>query len=65
MNMIRDFLESEDLVQDNGASQGFPALDYLLFGLEENDKDVATVGGLYLSHSEQLPTEGEKATSPY
>ena len=32
------------------------------FGLEENDKDVATVGGLYLSHSEQLPSEGEKIT---
>jgi CBS domain containing-hemolysin-like protein len=32
------------------------------FGLEENGKDVATVGGLYLSHSEQLPSEGEKIT---
>jgi putative hemolysin len=32
------------------------------FGLEESDKDVATVGGLYLSHSEQLPSEGEKIT---
>ena len=32
------------------------------FGLEPNDKDVATVGGLFLSHSEQLPSEGEKIT---
>ena len=32
------------------------------FGLEESDKDIATVGGLFLSHSEQLPTEGEKIT---
>jgi len=32
------------------------------FGLEPNDKDVATVGGLFLSHSEQLPNEGEKIT---
>src|SRR6056300_699920 len=32
------------------------------FGLEESGKDVATVGGLYLSHSEQLPSEGEKIT---
>ena len=30
------------------------------FGLEESDKDIATVGGLFLSHSEQLPSEGEK-----
>ena len=30
------------------------------FGLEETDKDIATVGGLFLSHSEQLPSEGEK-----
>ena len=27
-----------------------------------SDKDIATVGGLFLSHSEQLPTEGEKIT---
>jgi len=32
------------------------------FGLEPNDKDVATVGGLFLSHSEQLPSTGEKIT---
>ena len=32
------------------------------FGLEPNVKDVATVGGLFLSHSEQLPNEGEKIT---
>ena len=32
------------------------------FGLEPNDKDVATVGGLFLSHSEQLPSSGEKIT---
>ena len=32
------------------------------FGLEPNDKDVATVGGLFLSHSEQLPSHGEKIT---
>ncbi len=32
------------------------------FGLEPNDKDVATVGGLFLSHSEQLPSNGEKIT---
>ncbi len=32
------------------------------FGLDPNDKDVATVGGLFLSHSEQLPNEGEKIT---
>ena len=31
-----------------------------IFGLEESDKDIATVGGLFLSHSEQLPSEGEK-----
>jgi putative hemolysin len=30
------------------------------FGLEPTDKDIATVGGLFLSHSEQLPKEGEK-----
>ena len=30
--------------------------------LEPNDKDVATVGGLFLSHSEQLPSQGEKIT---
>ena len=30
------------------------------FGLEPNDKDVATVGGLFLSHSEQLPSEGDR-----
>ncbi|RPH16211.1 MAG: HlyC/CorC family transporter [Acidimicrobiaceae bacterium TMED210] len=32
------------------------------FGLEESGKDIATVGGLFLSHSEQLPAEGEKIT---
>ncbi len=32
------------------------------FGLEPSDKDVATVGGLFLSHSEQLPSTGEKIT---
>ncbi len=32
------------------------------FGLDPNDKDVATVGGLFLSHSEQLPSRGEKIT---
>ena len=32
------------------------------FGLEPNDKDVATVGGLFFSHSEQLPSKGEKIT---
>ncbi len=32
------------------------------FGIEPNDKDVATVGGLFLSHSEQLPSQGEKIT---
>jgi putative hemolysin len=32
------------------------------FGLEESDKDIATVGGLFLSHSEQLPAVGEKIT---
>ena len=32
------------------------------FGLEPNEKDIATVGGLFLSHSEQLPAEGEKIT---
>lgn len=30
------------------------------FGLDSSDKDIATVGGLVLSHSEQLPSEGEK-----
>ena len=30
--------------------------------MEPNDKDVATVGGLFLSHSEQLPSKGEKIT---
>jgi len=30
------------------------------FGLKETNKDIATVGGLFLSHSEQLPSEGEK-----
>lgn len=30
------------------------------FGLESNDKDVATVGGLFLSHSEQLPSQGDR-----
>ena len=30
------------------------------FGLDPTDKDIATVGGLFLSHSEQLPNEGEK-----
>ena len=33
-----------------------------VFGLEPNEKDIATVGGLFLSHSEQLPAEGEKLT---
>ena len=33
-----------------------------VFGLEPNEKDIATVGGLFLSHSEQLPAEGEKIT---
>jgi len=32
------------------------------FGLDPTDKDIATVGGLFLSHSEQLPNEGEKIT---
>ncbi|MGI9571759.1 MAG: hemolysin family protein, partial [Candidatus Actinomarinaceae bacterium] len=32
------------------------------FGLEPNEKDIATVGGLFRSHSEQLPAEGEKIT---
>ena len=32
------------------------------FGLETYDKDIATVGGLFLSHSEQLPSIGEKIT---
>ena len=30
--------------------------------LEALGLDVATVGGLFLSHSEQLPNEGEKIT---
>ena len=30
------------------------------FGLEENDGDISTVGGLFLSHSEQLPSEGDR-----
>ena len=30
------------------------------FGLEPNEKDVSTVGGLFLSHSEQLPSEGDR-----
>ena len=30
------------------------------FGLDPTDKDIATVGGLFLSHSEQVPNEGEK-----
>ena len=30
------------------------------FGLEESDGDVSTVGGLFLSHSEQLPSEGDR-----
>ena len=30
------------------------------FGLESNDKDVDTVGGLLLSHSEQLPSQGDR-----
>ena len=32
------------------------------FGLEPYDKDIATVGGLFLSHSGQLPSIGEKIT---
>ncbi len=32
------------------------------FGLEPYDKDIATVGGLFLSFSEQLPSIGEKIT---
>ena len=32
------------------------------FGLEPYDKDIATVGGLFLSYSEQLPSIGEKIT---
>ena len=32
------------------------------FGLDPYDKDIATVGGLFLSHSEQLPSIGEKIT---
>ena len=32
------------------------------FGLESQDSDVATVGGLYLSYSEKLPTVNEKIT---
>ena len=30
------------------------------FGLEPNKKDVATVGGLFISQSEQLPNPGDK-----
>ena len=32
------------------------------FGLESQDSDVATVGGLYLSYSEKLPSVNEKIT---
>ena len=32
------------------------------FGLESQESDVATVGGLYLSYSEKLPTINEKIT---
>ena len=32
------------------------------FGLESQESDVATVGGLYLSNSEKLPTVNEKIT---
>ena len=32
------------------------------FGLESQDSDVATVGGLYLSYSEKLPAVNEKIT---
>ena len=32
------------------------------FGLESEESDVATVGGLYLSHSEKLPAVNEKVT---
>ena len=32
------------------------------FGLESQESDVATVGGLYLSNSENLPTVNEKIT---
>jgi CBS domain containing-hemolysin-like protein len=32
------------------------------FGLESEESDVATVGGLYLSYSEKLPTMNEKIT---
>jgi len=32
------------------------------FGLESEESDVATVGGLYLSHSEKLPAVNEKIT---
>ena len=32
------------------------------FGLESQESDVATVGGLYLSYSEKLPTMNEKIT---
>ena len=32
------------------------------FGLESQESDVATVGGLYLSYSEKLPTVNEKIT---
>ena len=30
------------------------------FGLEASEKDISTVGGLFLRHSEQLPSEGDK-----
>ena len=30
------------------------------FGLEQNEKDISTVGGLFLSQSEQLPSEGDR-----
>ena len=30
------------------------------FGLESSDSDVSTVGGLFLSHSEQLPSAGDR-----
>ena len=32
------------------------------FGLESQESDVATVGGLYLSYSEKLPAVNEKIT---
>ena len=30
------------------------------FGLEQNEKDISTVGGLFLSQSEELPSEGDR-----